>query len=219
MPTIMRQQMPSDEAQAKNTPALRCSSVGIALAVSTTKPRARILPSPLVTGDIIESEQHAAAENGMKPRPAEPYWPTVLIDWCVIQALGKAGWPEQLGKRGDLQAAFVSEVSRYVKFRVLDLREAQAEALIRTTVESVYAELGGSTFLTAKTAADVAQSEFLSALGRSSRDRNGVLQMTAEPLRLRTRMHVRALELESCQRPLAAMARTAAHKAAVAYWR
>ncbi len=70
----------------------------------------------------------------MKPRPAEPYWPTVLIDWCVIQALGKAGWPEQLGKRGDLQAAFVSEVSRYVKFRVLDLREAQVEALMRATV-------------------------------------------------------------------------------------
>lgn len=155
----------------------------------------------------------------MKPRPAAPYWPTVLIDWCVIQALGKAGWPEQLGKRGDLQAAFVSEVSGYVKFRVLDLREAQAEALIRTTVESVYAELGGSTFLTAKTAADFAQSEYLSALGRSSRDRNGVLQMTAEPLRLRARMHERALELESCQRPLAAMARTAAHQAVTAYWR
>jgi hypothetical protein len=155
----------------------------------------------------------------MKPRPAAPYWPTVLIDWCVIQALGKAGWPEQLGKRGDLQAAFVSEVSGYVKFRVLDLREAQAEALIRTTVESVYAELGGRTFLTAKTAADVAQSEFLSALGRSTRDRNGVLQMTAEPLRLRARMHERDLELESCQRPLAAMAFNAAHQAATAYWR
>jgi hypothetical protein len=92
-------------------------------------------------------------------------------------------------------------------------------ALIRTTVESVYAELGGRTFLTAKTAADVAQSEFLSALGRSTRDRNGVLQMTAEPLRLRARMHERDLELESCQRPLAAMAFNAAHQAATAYWR
>jgi hypothetical protein len=71
----------------------------------------------------------------MKPRPAEPYWPKVLADWCVIQALGKAGWPERLsGSRGS-QAAFVAEVSRYLKFRGLDLRELEAENLVLTTVE------------------------------------------------------------------------------------
>lgn len=173
----------------------------------------------LVLRDILIGESRVAPENRMKPRPAEPYWPTVLIDWCVIQALGKAGWPEQLGRRGDLQAAFVSEVSGYLKFRVLDLREAQAEALMRATVESVYAEHGGKTFRAAKAAADVAQTEFLSALGRSSRDRIGVLQITAEPKRLQARMHVRALELEACQRPLAAVALHAARQAATTYWR
>jgi len=155
----------------------------------------------------------------MKPRPAEPYWPAVLTDWCVIQALGKAGWPERLGSRGELQAAFVSEVSWYLRFRALQLRELEAENLILSTVESVYTELGGGAYVAAKQQTEAAQSEFLSALGRSTRDRIGILQIVGEPKRLQERMHLRDQNLDACRRPLATVARNAAHQAATAYWR
>ena len=113
----------------------------------------------------------------MKPRPAEPYWPAVLTDWCVIQALGKAGWPQRLGDSGELQAAFVAEVSWYLRFRAFYLRELEAENLILSAIESVYAELGGVAYAAAKQQTEAAQSEFLSELGRSTRDSIGVLQI------------------------------------------
>jgi hypothetical protein len=155
----------------------------------------------------------------MKPRPAEPYWPAVLTDWCVIQALGKAGWPQRLGGSGELQAAFVSEVSWYLRLRALHLRELEAENLIFNTIESVYAEMGGSAYAAAKEQTEAAQSEFLSALGRSTRDSSGILQIVGEPKRLQERMRSRAQNLDACRRPLATIARNAAHQAAAAYWR
>ena len=117
----------------------------------------------------------------MKPRPAEPYWPKVLTDWCVIQALGKAGWPQRLGGHGELQAAFVSEVSWYLRFRALHLRELEAENLIFRTTESVYAEMGGSAYAAAKQQTEAAQSEFLSALGRSTRNSIGGSRSSENP--------------------------------------
>ena len=155
----------------------------------------------------------------MKPRPAEPYWPKVLTDWCVIQALGKAGWPQRLGGHGELQAAFVSEVSWYLRFRALHLRELEAENLIFRTTESVYAEMGGSAYAAAKQQTEAAQSEFLSALGRSTRNSIGVLQIVGESKRLHERMHLRAQNLDACRRPLATIALSAAHQAATTYWR
>jgi hypothetical protein len=155
----------------------------------------------------------------MKPRPAEPYWPAVLTDWCVIQALGKAGWPQRLGDCGELQAAFVAEVSWYLRFRALHLRELEAENLILSTIEAVYAELGGSAYAAAKGQTEAAQSEFLSALGRSTRDSIGVLQIVGESKRLHERLHLRAQNLNACRRPLATIARHAAQQTAAAYWR
>ena len=155
----------------------------------------------------------------MKLRSAEPYWPAVLTDWCVIQALGKAGWPQRLGGRGDLQAAFVAEVSWYLRFRAFYLRELEAENLILSTIEAVYAELGGSAYAAAKEQTEAAQSEFLSALGRSTRNSIGVLQIVGEPKRLQERMHLRAQNLDACRRPLAPIARNAAQQAATTYWR
>lgn len=155
----------------------------------------------------------------MKPRPAEPYWPAVLTDWCVIQALGKAGWPQRLGGSGELQAAFVFEVSWYLRFRALYLRELEAENLIYRTIDSVYAERGGSAYAEAKQQAEAAQSEYLSALGRSTRSSIGTLQIVGETKRLHERMQLRAQNLDACRRPLATVARNAAHHAATAYWR
>ncbi len=154
----------------------------------------------------------------MKPRPAEPYWPKVLTDWCVIQALGKAGWPERLRGSGGSQAAFVAEVSRYLKFRGLDLRELEAENLVLTTIESVYAAAGGSSYFAAKQKAEAAQSEYFSALGRSTRDSIGVLQIIGEPKRLQARFHSRQRDLDACRRQFANIARSAAHQAAMTYW-
>ena len=155
----------------------------------------------------------------MKPRPAEPYWPAVLTDWCVIQALGKAGWPQRLGGRGDLQVAFLAEVSWYLRFRALYLRELEAANLILSAIESVYAELGGVAYAAAKEQTEAAQSEFLSTLGRSTRNSIGVLQIVGEPKRLQERMCLRAQNLDACRRPLSTIARNAAHQAAATYWR
>lgn len=154
----------------------------------------------------------------MKTRPAEPHWPEVLTDWCVVQALGKAGWPERLGGTGELQAAFVSEVSGYLKFRGLYLRELAAENLVRTTIETVYARSGGSAYCAAKETAEAAQSEFLSALGRSQRDPAGVLQIAGVPQRLQDRLRTCEYYLDACRRPLVPAARVAAREAAEAYW-
>ncbi|MEO6569527.1 MAG: hypothetical protein ABIO94_12245 [Opitutaceae bacterium] len=154
----------------------------------------------------------------MKPRPAEPNWPEVLTEWCVIQALGKAGWPERLGGPGAFQAAFVSEVSGYLKFRGLYLRELVAENLVRTTIEAVYARSGGNAYCAAQENAAAAQSEFLSALGRSQRDPVGILQIADVPRRLQDRLRTCECNLDACRRPLVPAARVAAREAAEAYW-
>ncbi len=166
----------------------------------------------------MAGEANASIVHEMKPRPAEPHWPEVLTDWCVVQALGKAGWPERLGGTGELQAAFVSEVSRYLRFRGLNLRELAAENLVRTTIETVYARSGGSAYCAAKETAEAAQSEFLSALGRSQRDPAGVLQIAGVPQRLQDRLRTCEYYLDACRRPLVPAARVAAREAAEAYW-
>ena len=52
-----------------------------------------------------------------------------------------------------------------------------------TIVKSFRAELGGVAYAAAKEQTEAAQSEFLSALGRSTRDSIGVLQTGGEPKR------------------------------------
>lgn len=218
--TSMRRQMRSGEGASVNTPAERCSSVRLDQLQLASKPARRLSRNPRACPGWYNCRRsHAPITHPMKPRPAEPYWPAVLTDWCVIQALGKAGWPQRLGDSGVLQAAFVAEVSWYLRFRALYLRELEAENLILGTIELVFAEMGGGKYAAAKEQTETAQSEFLSALGRSTRDSMGILQIVGEPKRLQERMHLRAQNLDTCRRPLSTIARNAAHRAATAYWR
>jgi hypothetical protein len=216
----MRRQMRSGEGISVNTPAVWRSSVRLDQIKSASQPARWLCAKHRACPHWYNYRRsHTANTDEMKPRTAEPHWPAVLTDWCVIQALGKAGWPERLGGSGALQAAFVSEVSWYLRFRALHLRELEAENLILSTIDYVYAEMGGGAYAAAKQQTESAQSEFLSALSQGARDSVGMLQIVGEPQRLQERLHARAQNLDACRRPLATIARSAAQQAATAYWR
>ncbi len=145
----------------------------------------------------------------LKSRPAQPHWPVVLTDWCVIRALAASGWPEELASFAGAQAAFVSEVSAYLRFRALDLREAEAETRVLAAIEAVYRRSGGAEYGAAKEALEMTQSGYLIALRRTS---DGVSRLAVELRRCEWR-------LDRARHPLADEARRAGRVSAEIYWK
>lgn len=144
----------------------------------------------------------------LKLRLAQPHWPEVLTDWCVIRALAAAGWPEPLGSSGGAQAAFVSEVSSYLRLRAIDLREAEAETRIIAAIEGVYRRTGGAAYLAAKDTLEATRGGYSIAFVRAA-DRTASLAVE-----LRHCEH----RLDEFRRPVMAEARRAARIAAENYW-
>ncbi|MBL9210902.1 MAG: hypothetical protein JNL92_10575 [Opitutaceae bacterium] len=147
----------------------------------------------------------------MKPRLVQPHWPEVLTDWCVIRALKAAGWPVELAQYSGAQAAFVSEVSAYVRFRALDLRELEVEARVSAAVERVYELAGGHPYRLAKSEFTAVQSGFLMALGRTHNS-------TESPDRLRAELSRCEAHLDDLRRPVTREARIAGRLTAERYW-
>lgn len=133
----------------------------------------------------------------------------MLTDWCVIRALAASGWPEELASFAGAQAAFVSEISAYLRFRALDLREAEAETRVLAAIEAVYRRSGGAEYGVAKEALEMTQSGYLLALGPTS---DGVSCLAVELRRCEWR-------LDRARHPLADEARRAGRVAAENYWK
>ena len=142
------------------------------------------------------------------PRNAQPHWPEVLTDWCVIRALAASGWPESLSYCHGSQAAFVSEVSAYLRFRALDLREAEAETRIIAAIEAIYRRAGGTDYVAAKDTLEATQGGYAIALVRVT----GRAACLADELRQCER------RLDEFRRPVMIEARRAGRIAAVNYW-
>jgi hypothetical protein len=148
----------------------------------------------------------------LKSRLAQPYWPEVLTDWCVIRALAAAGWPQPLGSHGGAQAAFVSEVSAYLRFRALDLREAEAEARVLAAIETVYRRAGGMEYAVAKETMEATQTGFLIAHARATCE-------AEPPSRLADELRRCEWQLDRFRHPVADQARLAGRAIAETYWR
>lgn len=157
----------------------------------------------------------------MKPRPAQPHWPEVLTDWCAIRALEQAGVPVILRNAGEVQAAFISEVSAYLRFRALHLREAQAEACLDAATEAVFADMGGPAYRALRGAFEATQGAYLNTLIRPRRESRDLAHRTV-PAEDATQL---CTKLQECERQLVAYrrradpaARLARRRAAQTYW-
>jgi len=136
----------------------------------------------------------------------------VLTDWCVIRALAASGWPEPFASFAGAQAAFVSEVSAYLRLRALDFREAEAETRVIAAIEAVYQRSGGTAYGAAKDALEATQSGYLIAFGRTAGGAEA-------PSRLAVELHHCESRLDILRRPLVNKARLAGRATAETYWR
>jgi len=156
----------------------------------------------------------------MKPRPAQPSWPKVLTDWCVIKALAQAGCPSLFDPAPELQAAFVTEVSDYVRLRALALREARAESLLITAAEATCEQIGGDAYCAAREALEHAQSAYYVAYARAQREAIGNFPFDSEQSRhLHAQLQRCETELTAHRRRAEPAVRLAQREAAEAFWK
>ncbi len=166
----------------------------------------------LAVTDIILSPQTAHLADTLKPRPPQPNWPEVLIEWAVIEGLEAAGWPERLELPGAAKAALVSEVSAYLRFRTIEFRELEAEARMAAASEAVYENAGRLDYRAVRDCCETAQAAYLVSLSRSC-GRN-----EAPTHNLSLELHQREATLGEFRRPSIALAGKNARAAAAAYW-
>jgi hypothetical protein len=101
------------------------------------------------------------------PRPAIRSWPQALTDWCVIRAFEGAGWPGCLRRPPPLAAAFVSEVSMAVRFRLFFVRPAELAAQFQAAAESACEQAGGDSYRATRESAAAAENEYLCSITRA----------------------------------------------------
>lgn len=106
----------------------------------------------------------------MKPRPAQPYWPRVLTDWCAFKAFEAAGCPPCLRGQPELQAALVAEVGDFIRVKALERNEAAAENRMRAAAERVYERLGGEDYCLLRDDARLALGDFSPAIPASEKE-------------------------------------------------
>lgn len=167
---------------------------------------------PLALPDTILAARTTHIADALKPRPPQPNWPEVLIEWAVIEALEAAGWPERLELSDAAKAAFISEVSAYVRFRTIELRELEAEARMATASEAVYESACGMDYRAARDRFETAQAAYLVSLSRTCG------RCEASTPNLSVELHRREATLVDFRRPRMASAGKTARAAAAAYW-
>lgn len=148
----------------------------------------------------------------MKPRPPQPNWPEVLIEWAVIEALESAGWPERLELSCPAKAAFVSEVRAYVRFRTIEFRELEAKARMAAASEAAYENAGGTDYRVARNSFETVQATYLVSLSRACN------QSEVSTQNLSVELHQREATLTDFRRPAMSSAGKTARAAAAAYW-
>jgi hypothetical protein len=122
--------------------------------------------------------------------------------------LAASDWPEPLASFPGAQAAFVSEVSAYLRLRALDMREAEAETRIIAAIEAIYRRSGGTAYLAAKDTLEATQGGYSIAFVRAS-EKAAVLAVELRQCERR---------LDDFRRPVMAEARRASRIAAENYW-
>lgn len=151
----------------------------------------------------------------LNPPTAQRHWPDIFTDWCVIRALGTTNWPAILNS--DMtQAAFASEVSAYLRFHALALREAEVETRMTLAAEAAFEQVGGSFYQHTRDAFETAQTDFLLGIAhaaRSPRDTSVRHSNPASPQLAQCR-----LELDRLRRRAAPSARLARRRVAENYW-
>lgn len=162
--------------------------------------------------DIIHASRTADLADTLKPRPTQPNWPEVLIEWAVIEALEAAGWPERLELSDAAKAALVSEVSAYVRFRTIEFRELEAETRMAAANEAVYEKAGGINYRAARDSFETAQAACLVSLSRAC----GRNEVSTQILSVDLRQH--EATLAEFRQPSTALAGKNARAAAAAYW-
>lgn len=150
----------------------------------------------------------------MKPRPPQPNWPEALTQWAVIEALRAAGWPDGLELSGAAKAAFVSEVSAYLRFRTIEFRELEAEARMAASSESAVEHVGRSDHWLARDSAETA--EVAGYDSPTQAHTRGQRDAALQCLSIRFRQH--STTQVDVRQPAKAAPAGSAHAAAVTYW-
>jgi hypothetical protein len=145
----------------------------------------------------------------------------VLTDWCAIRALEHAGASFILQNSGEVQTAFVAEVSAYLRFRALHLPEAHAEACLDAATEAACAGEGGPAYCAVRGAFEATQEAYLKSLVRPHRESCSAVNHTAGTdgsVRLRTKLQECERQLDAHRRRAEPAARLARRRVAQAYW-
>ena len=156
----------------------------------------------------------------MKSRPAHPYWPYVLTDWCAIRAFHLAGCPDCLRESPELQAAFVAEISAYLRLWTLNLREAEAESRLLTATEAACEQAGGPAYGALRVATETARDDYFLTRARVCLNGGGKSMHveTDETRFLHARWQQCETELAALRRRYEPAARAARRQVAEAYW-
>jgi hypothetical protein len=159
--------------------------------------------------------------HDLKPRPAQPDWPEVLTDWCAIRALVQSGMPPILQNSGEVQAAFVAEVSAYLRFRALHQREAQVAALLEAATGTADKATVGSPYREVSGAVEATHGTFTGHRTRclhESRVTAGTADHEEHSAGVCVRLPKRERQFDAYPRRLEPAARSARRRAAESYW-
>ena len=133
----------------------------------------------------------------------------------MIRALGGSNWPAVLTTAED-QAAFVSEVSAYLRFRALAFREADVEARMNLAAKTALEQIGGSVHSNTRDAFETAQTDF--PLGNAQASRSSSNTPARVPNPAGPQLAQATLELDRFRRLAEPAARQARRLAAETYW-
>lgn len=151
----------------------------------------------------------------MNPRIAQPHWPEIFTDWCVIRAFGTTKRTAVL----DLnitQAALVSEVSAYLRFHALGLREADVETRMAIAAEAAFEQVGESFYAHTRDAFEKAQTDFLLRIAHAARSPGDASVRDSNPAS--PQLAQCRIELDRLRRRAQPTAKQARRRAAEKYW-
>lgn len=145
----------------------------------------------------------------------------MLTDWCSIRALEQSGAPLILQNSGEVQAAFVAEVSAYLRFRALHERETQAAALLEAATEAAHRDAVGAAYREVWGAFETTQGAHPRSLTRPEHETRGPAGSIDRAERsevLRERLQEGEGQLDACRRRAEPTVRIARRRAAETYW-
>lgn len=133
----------------------------------------------------------------------------------MIRAFGTTNWPAILDSN-ITQAAFVSEVSAYLRFHALALRETEVETRMTLAAEAAFEQVGESLYAHTRDAFEKAQTNFLLGIAQAARSPGNTPAQNPNPAS--PQLAQCRLELDRLRRRAEPTARQARRRAAENYW-